>query len=84
MVFGTPCITHNDFPYQMPEFEAIKEGVTGSYFERDNVNDLAGQIDRWFDDNGLKRDEVRRACMKEIDDEWNPYFQIEVLKKNLK
>ena len=48
------------------------------------MNDLAGQIDRWFDDNGLKRDEVRRACMKEIDDEWNPYFQIEVLKKNLK
>lgn len=84
MVFGIPCITHNDFPYQMPEFETIKEGVTGSYFERDNVNDLAGQIDRWFDDNGLKRDEVRRACMKEIDDEWNPYFQIEVLKKNLK
>ena len=84
MVFGTPCITHDDFPYQMPEFEAIKNGVTGSFFKRDNVDNLAAQIDRWFKDNGQKREEIRRACMKEIDDEWNPYFQIEVLKKYLK
>ena len=84
MVFGTPCITHNDFPYQMPEFEAIKEGITGTFFKRDNVEDLAAQIDKWFETNGKKRGVVRNACIKEIDDEWNPYFQIGVLKKNLK
>lgn len=84
MVFGTPCITHDDFSYQMPEFEAIRNGVTGTFFKRDNVDNLALQIDRWFKDNGQKRDEVRKACMKEIDEEWNPYFQIEVLKKHLK
>lgn len=84
MVFGTPCITHNDFPYQMPEYEAIKDGVTGTFFKRDDVDNLAVRIDKWFEANGNNREYVRKACMNEIDKEWNPYFQIEVLKKNLK
>lgn len=84
MVFGTPCITHNDFPYQMPEFEAIKEDVTGTFFKRDDVDELAMKIDDWFNFKGTDREAVRKACMQEIDNEWNPYFQIEVLKKNLK
>jgi glycosyltransferase involved in cell wall biosynthesis len=83
MVFGTPCLTHNDYPYQMPEFEAIKEGKTGTFFKRDDVNDLANKIDDWFKLNGAEREVVRKSCMDEIDREWNPYFQIEVLKKNL-
>ncbi len=84
MVFGTPCITHNDFPYQMPEFEAIKDGITGTFFQRDNIENLAAQINKWFRNNALKRNDIRNACMQEIDEEWNPYFQIEVLKKKMK
>lgn len=84
MVFGTPCITHNDFKWQMPEFEAIKEGKTGTFFKRDDVTDLANKIDSWFILNKDSRELVRDACMEEIDEQWNPYFQIEVLKKNLK
>lgn len=84
MVFGTPCLTHNNFPYQMPEFEAIQEGVTGSFFTMDNVSDIAEKINTWFSANGDKREEVRQNCFKEIDEQWNPYFQINVLKKNLK
>ena len=83
MVFGTPCLSHNDFPYQMPEFEAIKEGKTGIFFKRDDILDLAESIDRWFEINGSKRDIVRRNCMDVIDREWNPYYQLEVLKKGL-
>lgn len=84
MVFGTPCITHNDFKWQMPEFEAIKEGVTGTFFKRDDAVDLANKIDAWFSVKTDSREDVRNACMKEIDEQWNPYFQINVLKKNLK
>ena len=83
MVFGTPCITHNDFPYQMPEFEAIKDGVTGTFFKRNDINDLAYKIDEWFKSFKDLREQVRKACMDEIDKEWNPYYQIEVLKKGL-
>ena len=66
MVFGTPCITHNDFPYQMPEFEAIKEGETGSFFKRDDINDLAKCIEKWFSTNGRMRYKIRQNCMDDI------------------
>ncbi len=83
LVFGTPAITHNDFPHQMPEFEAIREGETGTFFTRDNVESLADRINSWFIEKRGKREEVRKACMEEIDNYWTPEFQIEVLMKNL-
>lgn len=83
MVFGTPVITHNDFPHQMPEFEAIHDGKTGTFFERDNVESLANGIQSWLDTKIDKREEVRQACYHEIDTQWTPQFQIEVLKKGL-
>lgn len=83
MVFGTPCITHDDFPYQMPEFEAIKDGITGCFFKRNDVKDLSRCIDEWFRSKGGEREIVRKACMDVIDKEWNPYYQIEILKKGL-
>ena len=83
LVFGTPAMTHNCFKWQMPEFEAIKPGVTGDFFEMDNVNSLSKAIDKWFDENGDKREEVRQACMKEIDENWTPEFQMNVFKQYL-
>lgn len=79
MVFGTPVLTHNDFPHQMPEFEAIKESETGSFFKYGDVESLADGISRWFDEKQDKRDEVRTACMYEIDTNWTPQFQLNVL-----
>lgn len=84
LVFGTPAITHDDFPHQMPEFEAIREGETGSFFKNGSVISLAESIALWFERHGSDREEVRAACMKEIDDNWTPQFQIEVLRKHLK
>jgi len=84
LMFGCPAVSHDDFTWQMPEFEAIKVGKTGDFFERDNVQSLADTISRWFADKKGKRDEVRQECYKEIDTSWNPYYQMEVIKKNLK
>ena len=84
MVFGTPVITHDDFSHQMPEFEAILEGKTGSFFKSGSVDSLAQGICRWFEHHEKDREEVRHACMREIDENWTPQFQIEVLKKYLK
>lgn len=83
MVFGTPVISHNDFKWQMPEFEAIKPGVTGDFFERNSVQSLTCIISKWFTEKKDKRDEVRQACYKEIDTNWNPYYQMDIIKKNL-
>lgn len=79
MVYGCPCISHNDFKWQMPEFEAIKEGVTGSFFERDNIESLALAIEKWLTQSD--RETVRQACFKEIDEEWNPHQQVGIIKK---
>lgn len=84
LCFGTPAITHNDFKWQMPEFEAIHPGITGAFFERDDSISLANSIVRWFEENGMKREIVRRACMEEVDRYWTPHFQIGVIKEALK
>ena len=84
MVFGTPVLTHNDFPHQMPEFEAIHEGETGAFFKINDVESLAEGIAKWFVEKGDKREDVRKACMKAIDENWTPQFQINVLKKHIR
>lgn len=83
MVFGTPVLTHNDFAYQMPEFEAIKPLKTGIFFERNNVEDLVNKIDEWFAVNGQNRDAIIKNCMDEIDSNWNPNAQIKTFKEVL-
>jgi len=83
MMFGCPCLSHNTFKWQMPEFEAIQPDITGDFFEMDNVDSLAETISKWFFKKNNKREEVRKACFNEIDTQWNPYFQMEVIKKNL-
>lgn len=83
LVFGTPVLTHDVFSRQGPEFEAIRNDETGAFFQYDNIDSLAERITLWFMKNGDRREEVRQACMKEIDDYWTPQFQIEVFKKVL-
>lgn len=81
LVFGTPALTHNDFAHQMPEFEAIREGETGCYFENGSVESMAESISRWFAEKRGRREDVRNACMREIDTGWTPEFQLRVLQK---
>lgn len=80
MMFGCPCISHNDFPWQMPEFEAIQSYKTGNFFERNNIASLAECISEWFRINGNLRDHIRECCYKEIDENWNPHKQVEIIK----
>ena len=84
MVFGTPVISHNNFKWQMPEFEAIRPGETGDFFEYKNERSLVETISKWFKEKNDKREEVRKACFKEIDTLWNPYYQMDVIKRNIK
>lgn len=84
LVFGTPAISHDDFKWQMPEFEAIKVGQTGDFFRRNDVQSLTETISKWFAEKKDMREEVRQACYKEIDTNWNPYYQMELIKKHIK
>lgn len=83
MVFGTPVITHNAFKWQMPEFEAIKQGVTGSFFEFGKLDSLVNCISVWLDENASRRDAIRENCYNEIDSFWTPGFQMKVLRQHI-
>lgn len=84
LVFGCPVITHDCFEWQMPEFEAIHANTTGDFFKKDDVDDLVTVISRWFVSKKENREVIRKMCIKEIDDYWNPYYQMDIIKKNLK
>lgn len=83
MMFGCPAITHDDFNHQMPEFEAIIDGQTGTFFKHDDVQSLAESISSWFALHCDDREALRQACYKEIDERWNPHNQIRILKSVL-
>jgi glycosyltransferase involved in cell wall biosynthesis len=83
LTYGTPVITHNNFNYQMPEFESIEVNKTGLFFNFDDITSLSNNIELWFDQN-LNRNQIREACYKVIDTKFNPYYQIEIFKKFLK
>jgi len=84
MMFGCPAVSHDNYSLQMPEFEAIKPNKTGIFYKYGSVESLAETISKWFADHLHNRDAVRKACCEEIDTNWNPYYQIEVVRKNLK
>ncbi len=81
LMFGCPVITHNDFRYQMPEFEAITPCYTGNFFKRGDQESLNDKIIEWFRVNGNQRGHIKQLCYKEVDEQWNPYFQMDVIKK---
>lgn len=83
MTFGTPVISHNNFSLQMPEFEAIEDGKTGTFFTENDIDSLADAIERWLNLN-IDRDLIRHNCYNVIDNKYNPHKQIEVLKRIIK
>lgn len=83
LTFGCPVVTHDNFTMQMPEFEAIKEGVTGSFFKENDPNDLTSKIELWIAKKAEEREQARTEAFREIDRKWNIDCQIETLKSVL-
>ncbi|WP_298064693.1 glycosyltransferase family 4 protein [uncultured Rikenella sp.] len=80
LTFGTPVVTHDDGNKQMPEYEAIEPGVTGSLFAEGDAADLARAICRWIELSPGEREAVRRACHAVISEKFNPERQMEILR----
>ncbi|WP_405246916.1 glycosyltransferase [Cellulophaga sp. Asnod2-G02] len=78
--YGTPVLTHNDFNFQMPEYEAIIPKFNGDLFERGSTEDLAIKIEDWFSfSKNLSRETIRKNCYKIIDEKYNPKHQTELI-----
>ncbi|GHT87872.1 hypothetical protein FACS189474_1820 [Bacteroidia bacterium] len=81
--FGTPVITHSDFQMQMPEFESIIENKTGAFFVRNDYASMVDCVDNWLTLHPVKDQQTIDACFSSIDLKYNPYYQLDVIKKAL-
>ncbi len=84
MIYGTPVITHNSFENQMPEFESIINGETGSFFIENSSEDLACVIKQWLFRENYNRDLIRKKCFLSVDTYFNSNIQISILNDILK
>ncbi len=69
---GTPVVTHDDWNEQAPEAEAITDGVTGSFFRRDDMVHLAECMEHWFAVTSNPHSTVRADCVKAATVDWSP------------
>lgn len=83
MAYGTPVLTHDNFPFQGPEFEAIIPQKTGAFFKQGDKDSLSKSIKKWLAYNKNKRDDIRNYCYLEIEKNWTAEYQIKVLKSIL-
>lgn len=74
LAYGTPVITHDDWLHQMPEFEAITDGVTGSLVKRDDIDSLGSALEKWTQ-NRFTDESTRAACYATIERFYNPIVQ---------
>jgi len=80
LMYGTPAITHGDFDTQMPEVEAIEQGVTGAFFRKDDAASLADAIARWLA-QAPPREIVRAAARAAIARRWTPEHQARTIEQ---
>ncbi|MGB5555677.1 MAG: glycosyltransferase [Flavobacteriaceae bacterium] len=83
LTYGTPVITCDAFSSHGPEFEAIDDGVTGSFFKEDDLDDLCEAITHWTTISKSKREKVRLNAYKVIDEKYNAHAQIQIIKTTL-
>ncbi|MEO0590653.1 MAG: glycosyltransferase family 4 protein [Pseudomonadota bacterium] len=85
LAYGAAVITHRDVDRQMPEFEAIQEGVTGAFFEYGNIEQLASAMTKMIA-HPLTEGEVleRRArAIATIERGFTPERQLEFIETAL-
>lgn len=79
--YGTPIISHSNWLNQMPEFEILKEGVTGFVFKEGDSNSLSNIIESKFILNKFK---INKSFYNEYNQKWNSENQLKILKKIFK
>lgn len=83
LMYGCPVITHSNFSKQVPEFETIESGVNGDFFVYNDVKSLAQIIEKWLTEHTEKDEMLIRNCFKKIDSQYNPQYQLKILKSVL-
>jgi glycosyltransferase involved in cell wall biosynthesis len=80
---GVPVISDDNKYGQMPEWEAIKPGLTGGLYTTGDVGSLATEIGSWLERVRHHSDELRDTCRAEVEDHWSPAVQATRIEKAL-
>lgn len=81
LTYGTPVITNDYFNGHGPEFEAITDGITGSFFKENDTADLADKIEYWCNIAHEERQRCRKAARNTVESEWSVAYQTALLTK---
>ncbi|GJN42007.1 hypothetical protein CAT723_04860 [Corynebacterium ammoniagenes] len=85
---GTPVVTVSDPFQQMPEFEAIQDGVTGTLVPQADALSIAQACSNWIQRMDEELDQIEANCQVTIKDKWSAEAQanrfIEVLRRSAK
>lgn len=84
LTYGCPVVSNDNIETQMPEFECIIDGKTGSLFQEDNISDLLEKIKYWCFLDDSQREQTRLLARQVILKEWSVDYQINLLKSILK
>lgn len=76
--YGVPVVTHDDPAEQMPEWEAIAHGVTGSVFRKGCAVSLADAVHTWTQQSWTAR-ESRRSCLAAVRERYHPTVQKQLI-----
>jgi glycosyltransferase involved in cell wall biosynthesis len=81
--FGCPVITHQQFQTQGPEFEIVEPEISGMFFEKNSIEDLVSKTKYFLAYEKDKRETIRQACYRQVDEKYNPHKQVETIKSVL-
>lgn len=75
LAYGVPVLTHDDFRYQNPEVESLTEGVTGYFFEHNNMESMHQKL-KYFIENNVNKIDSLKKCHETIKLLYNPKNQV--------
>src|SRR5690606_35683945 len=82
LTYGTPVVSHSNASRQGPEFESIKDGVSGFLFKEDDVDSLVDAILKCK--KAIVNGKItREGCRRIIQDYYSFTYQEKVFKKLL-
>ena len=82
MSYGVPVITHDSYIHQMPEYEAVIDGVTGFLYRYGDYDNLFDKIVKFFD---LKATvDFKNNCIEMIENKYTPSVQVKRINDAIK
>jgi acetyltransferase-like isoleucine patch superfamily enzyme len=83
LAYGIPVILHDNYGEHGPEWEAVQDGVTGFFYRRGDMNDLAEKIGQVIFTDAARRN-MREASKEIIRERYNPHTQVKIFAEAVK